>query len=334
MIRHCSLLFYAALFGPLVLFADSPENLNPRLLRTAQTATLQGISLSEIKKVASDANHYDAHTNVLARSALLVLGEDRGLKVPPTGEVLDSLLNNMSHETESVLPAAGLEPVFGDKEAVLTLVYALVMSGQQDLVTSDLERHLFTGSLYKQAVVLQALRNIGTPRAIGLIQRYAEKGEGKQMAQNTLADQIYPALFEVRDRWNLVPPALRTHAELEKMVSSGCSETASMAAYWLGLFGKNPDAKREKAELDALKSMIARHGPGCGWIDHLIALRALGLRSAETPAYWANLFKNEKDLWTRKQIALIAFARLGSAYNPYALESLKSEPVQYAAWEL
>src|SRR5262249_53422471 len=47
-----------------------------------------------------------------------------------------------------------------------------------------------------------------------------------------------------------------------------------------------------------------------------------------------NLFKNEKDLWTRKQVGLIAYARWGRQFNSYALEALKTEPVQYVAWEL
>jgi hypothetical protein len=329
---------WCALSGGLVFalaaFAQAPETLNPKLLRTAQIGVPQGISVGEIKKVAADSNHYDAHTIALARSALVVAGEDKGIKVASLDELLDSLLNNISHDTESVLPAKGLAPGFGDKEAVLTLVYALVMSGQQERVTSDLERHLFLGSQYEQAVILQALRNIGTPRAVGLIQRYVEKGEGKQMAQNTMADQDAPVLFELHDRWNLVPPPRRTRAELTRIVTSGCNQTTAMAAYWLSFFDKNPDAKQEKAELDALKSVQGRQGPGCGWIEHLMALKALGLRSAETAAYWAALFKNEKDLWTRKQIAIIAYARWSKQFNSYALEALKVEPVQYVAWEL
>jgi hypothetical protein len=332
--RYSRFALGAALVLARSAFGETAETLNPKLLRTAQIGVPQGITVNEIKKVAVDSNHYDAHTNALARSALLVLGEDRGLKVAPIGEVLDSLLNNSSPETENVLPAPGLEPGFGDKEAILTLVYAMVMSGQQEVATSDLERHLFVGSRYKQAIILQALRNIGTPRAVGLIQRYLEKGEGKQMAQNTMADQVTPALFELHDRWNLVPPSRRTRAELTKLANSGCSETASLAVYWLSFFPKNPDAKQEKAELDALKGMFRRQGVGCGWIDHLLALKALGLRSAETSVYWANLFKSEKDLWSRKQVALIAWARWGKEFNPYALEALKTEPAQYVAWEL
>ncbi|HLK50957.1 MAG TPA: hypothetical protein VKT49_22605 [Bryobacteraceae bacterium] len=334
MMRRWLLTLSVALLVSCAAWAEAPETLNPKLLRTAQIGAPQGISVGDIKKVAADSNHYDAHTIALARAALLVLGEERGIKVASLDEVLDSLLNNMSRETEGVLPAKGLEPGFGDNEAALTLVYGLVMSGQQERATNDLERHLAFGSLYKQAVILQALRNIGTPRAVGLIQRYLEKGEGKQMAQNTLADQDTPVLFELHDRWNLVSPSRRTRRELAKIVNSGCNQTTAMAMYWLAFFDKNPDAKEEKAELDALKAMQTRQGPGCGWVDHLMAVKALGMRSAETPAYWANLFKNEKDLWTRKQVALIAYARWGRQFNPYALEALKSEPVQYVAWEL
>ena len=56
------------------------------------------------------------------------------------------------------------------------MVYAMVMSGNQEQVTDVLEKHLLTGGKYKQAIVLSALRNIGTPRAVGLIQKYAEAG--------------------------------------------------------------------------------------------------------------------------------------------------------------
>src|SRR5690242_3196094 len=296
MTRHIAWTLWGGLVLTLAAFGETAETLNPKLLRTAQIGAPQGIGVSEIKKVAADSNHYDAHTIALARSALLVLGEDRGIKVASPDELLDSLLNNISHDTESVLPAPGLPAGFGDKEAVLTLAYALVMSGQQERVTNDLERHLFLGSQYKQAVILQALRNIGTPRAVGLIQRYLEKGEAKQMAQNTLADQDYPLLFELHDRWNVVPSARRTRGDLVKIVNSGCNQATAMAAYWLGFFEKSQDAKQEKAEIDALKAVQARQGPGCGWMEHLIALKSLGLRSAETPAYWANLFKNEKEL--------------------------------------
>ena len=238
--------------------AEAPETLNAKLLRTAQIGAPQGISVNDIKKVAVDSNHYDAHTISLARSALVVLGEDRGLKVAPLDELLDSLLNNLGRDSETVLPAKGLEAGFGDNEAVLTLVYALVMNGQQERATSDLERHLSVGSVYKQALILQALRNIGTPRAVGLIQRYLEKGEGKQMAQNTLANQDTPVLFELHDRWNLVPPARRTRGELTRIVNSGCNKATAMAMYWLSFFDANSDAKREKVELDALKAMQGR----------------------------------------------------------------------------
>lgn len=315
-------------------FAGDPDDLNLRLLRTTQIGVPQGLTVAGIKNIAADNNRYDAYTQTLARSALLVLGEDNVKSLVSVDEVLDAALNNATSQSAGLGDARGLPAGFAAKESIFTLVYAFVMGGQQERVTSDLERHLFTGSAYKQAIVLQALRNIGTPRAVGLVQRYAEKGEDKQMAQNTLADEDYPVLFEMHDRWNMVPPRQRGRESLVGIVNSGCNQRTALAAYWLGYYGKNSNSQGEKAEIDALKSVQGKNGPDCEMMEHIIALKALGLRTAETPAYWTGLLKNEKVFWIRRQIAIIGYARWGKAFNPYALEALETEPVQYVQWEL
>jgi len=212
------------------------------------------------------------------------------------------------------------------------MVYALVMSGNQDRVIDILENHLSTGNAYKQAVVLQALRNIGTSRAIGLIQKYAETGQDKNLAQTTLADEDYPALFELQARWNLVPPQQRTRDRLLTIMQKGCGERAAMASYWFGFFSKHTDPDKERAELDALKAIIKT--PSCQMIDHIIALKSLALRSAETVDYWADLVREADNVWERHQIVINGFGRWSGQFAAVALELLKAEPEQYVQWEL
>jgi len=222
------------------------------------------------------------------------------------------------------------------KTLALVMVYALVMSGNQDRAIDLLERHLSTGSAYKQAVALQALRNIGTPRAIGLIQKYAETGQDKNLAQTTLADEDYPVLAELHDRWSLVPPKERRRDRLVGILESegGCSERGAMAAYWLGFFPPHPDLARERAELDALKAMIRRHTGFCEMIGHIIALKSLALRSAESVEYWASLARETENVWERHQVVIDGFGRWGPQFAPAALDLLKTEPTQYVQWEL
>jgi len=122
---------------------------------------------------------------------------------------------------------------FDGKELVFTMVYALVMSDQQERAVGILEQHLSNGSQLKQAVVLQALRNIGTQRAIGLIQKYQEKGDYHNLAENTLADQDMPVLSEIYARWNLVPPeAAREKTCCRSYKEAAACEKPSLLTGW------------------------------------------------------------------------------------------------------
>ena len=122
----------------------------------------------------------------------------------------------------------------------------MVMAGQQERAVDILEPHFWVGSRFNQAVVLQALRNIGTQRALGLIQNYQEKGDYHNLAENTLVDRDLPVLSEIYQRWNVIPPAARTRSNLLQMVEGGCGEREAVAAYWLGFFSENPDAAQKK----------------------------------------------------------------------------------------
>ncbi len=308
------------------------EAVGRRLLRTIQLGVPQGLSVDEIRKIADDSSG-TYEIVILARSALLVLHRDDKSRRVAYGELLDRVLNNLARQGNIYQLSADL-PEFQGKNLVLTMVYAMAMSGNQDRATDLLEKHLSTGSAYKQAVALQALRNIGTPRAIGLIQKYAEAGQDKNLAQTTLADEDYPVFFELHDRWNLVPPRQRTRDRLLAIVQKGCSERAAMASYWLGFFSPHANPERERTELDALKAIIGRNKSSCKMIDHIIALKSLALRSPETVDYWAGLARETDNVWERHQIVINGFGRWGRQFAAAALDLLKTEPAQYVQWEL
>jgi hypothetical protein len=311
--------------------AGQSESVQARLLRTVQIGVAQDIAPEELDRLATDGGG-DYSTTLLARSALLVLRRsDAGLI--PYDELLDGALNHMVRDGNGFPAPPGL-PGFGAKETVLAMVYAMVMGGQQERVVEVLAKHRFTGSKYKQEVVLSALRNVGTQRAKDLIQEYAEKGQDPNVAEATLADEDFPVLAEVFERWNLVPPSARVRRELLATVRSGCGERPAMAAYWLGFFAPSPDAEQEGAELDALRTMIRATSAGCNFMDHIIAMKSLALRSPETIADWTALARGAANVWERHQAVICAFGRWGRKFAPSALDLLKTEPAQYVQWEL
>ena len=256
--------------------AAAREPLERRLLRTIQIGAPQDVTIAEIQRIAENPNSKYID-NILARSALLVLQQDNP-KLIPYNELLDNVLNNLVPDSNA-FPTLPALPDFRGKETVFTMVYAMVMSGNQEQVTGVLEKHLLTGGKYKQAVVISALRNIGTPRAVGLIQKYAEAGQESNLAQTAIADEDYPVLFEMHDRWNMIPPAARNRDNLRAIVQSGCDQRAAMAAYWLGFFAPSIDPNKEVADLQALEAIIHKNTPDCEMMEHVIALKSLALRS-------------------------------------------------------
>jgi hypothetical protein len=307
------------------------ESIPQRLLRTIQIGAPQDITVEQIRKIA-DSNDTDYTTEMLARSALVVLHQDDP-KLISFGELFDTLLSHMVSDGSPFQPLPNL-PNFRAKETVFTMAYAMVMSGNQEQAVDILAKHSLTGSRYKQAVVLSALRNIGTPRAVSVIQQYAEKGQDRNLAETTLADEDYPVLFEIHDRWNLVPPAQRTRDNLRMIVQGGCDQRAVLAAYWLGFFPSNIDPSKETAELQALERIARTNASGCEMMEHVIALKSLGLRSAKTIPYWKSLAQLTPNVWERHQIVINAWGRWGRSFAPAALDLLKSDPAQYVQWEL
>ena len=207
-------------------------SLTPRLLRTVQIGSPQDITVEQITAIVQ--NGHAAYLDVMVARSALVLHHNN-----PEWEKFDNLLSsvlNSALNSGNVYPQTqDLHTGFDGKELVFTMVYALVMSGQQERAVDILEQHLSNGSQLKQAVVLQALRNIGTQRATGLIQKYQEKGDYHNLAENTLADQDMPVLSEIYTRWNVVPPEVRTRKNLLQIVQRRRRRARSPRCLLVGL---------------------------------------------------------------------------------------------------
>lgn len=311
--------------------AAAPDTIPQRLLRTIQIGAPQGLTVAQIKKIAAD-QQTEYTTEILARSALLVLRQDTPGLVS-YNELFDSLMNHLVRDGNGFPPPPGL-PDFRGKETVFAMTYAMVMSGNSEQAVGILGPHLWNGSEYKHAVVLSALRNIGTQSAIGLIQQYAEKGPDRNLGENALADEDYPSLSDIYARWNMIPPAQRTQDDLRVIMQGGCDQRAVMAAYWLGYFPANIDPNKQVAEIQALEAIFHTNNGSCEMMEHVIALRSLGLRAAKSPAYWQRLAQQTADIWEQHQIVIDAWGRWGAKFAPAALDMLGTVPAQYVQWEL
>jgi hypothetical protein len=309
------------------------ETLTQRLLRSAQLGVPQGMTAEQMHAIVE--NPQSTYLDVmLARSALFEMHRDDDPQWESFDKVLSSVLNSTLNSGNEYPAVYDLSPGFDGKELVFTMVYAMVMAGQEERAIDILEPHLWNGSRLSQAIVLQALRNIGTQRAVGLVQSYQEKGDYHNLAENTLIDNDWPLLSEIYQRWNLVPPGERNRSSLLQIVENGCGEREALAAYWLGYFLPNPDATREKKELSALKKLYENRSPNCDFTARLIAIKSLGLRSPETMDYWAGLLQQEPLEMLRHQILINAFAHFGRSFAPKALGLLATEPSQYIQWQL
>lgn len=307
----------------------SAEPMQLRLLRTIQTGTLQELHVAEIIQYAKgDEASYLGH--LLARSALLVLGKDEGFPDWPVTRLLDRTLNQLQRRSHAYHLPSQVPAGYGGEDLVFTIVYALVTAGKTEDAIDVLEHHLDSGSRYKRGVVLQALRNVGTPRANSLIQQVANTRDDRNLAENLLADHHYPFLEELQQHLHLIPPHQRGREELFAIAGERCSRRATLAVYFLGFLPESDDWRRNETELGLLRDLP--RAP-CFYTRYF-AIRALALRSTESIDFWTERFRAEEDAWQRTQIARIGFARFGKSFAPTALELLVDEPVQYVQWEL
>lgn len=307
----------------------SAEPIEHRLLRTIQTGTLQQLELPEVIRYAK-GEEADFLGHVLARSALVVLGKDEGFPDWPIERLLDRTLNQLQRRSHAYHLPPEMPAGFGGEDLVFTLVHAMVMGEEAEKAIDVLKQHINSGNAFKQGVVLQALRNIGSRRSNGLVQRVADARDDRNLAENLLADQHYPFLEELQQNLNLIPSHRRSRSELVAFASERCNKRAALAVYFLGFLAESDDRKQSDAELDLLRDLTRA---SCFYTRYF-AIRALALRSAESIEFWMELFRREEDPWQRAQIVRIGFARFGKEFTTPALELLAVEPVQYVQWEL
>jgi hypothetical protein len=305
------------------------ESIELRLLRSVQLGVLQGLSVGEVGQFRRDGTRAGYLGFALAVAAGHATGQGSVSAEWSAPRLLDKTLGELTIGLGFPAPP-DFAPGFGNEDLVFTLVYALAMGGSVEQATDVLERHLGGATEYKRAVVLQALRNLGTPRASNLIQKEAERGGGDNLAQNLLSDLHYPFHEDLRSRLALIPPHERTRERLAVLAAEGCGIKPALATYFLGFF---PEAKRPDEESRELALLRRLASLDCHW-TRFLAIRSLALRSAESIEFWTRLYKNQKDGWQKAQLARIGWARFGQAFAPTALQWLSGEPVQYVQWEL
>lgn len=311
------------------------ETLEARLLRTIQIGRLQEISLDEIHGAAWDSEK-NFSTHVLARSALTVLGKDRGFPDWPVERLLDQILATLLPEGAAYQPLPGLPPGWSSEDMVFTVVYALTVTGQGEKATDVLESHLALkparDSDFKRAVVLQALRNIGSPRATELIRQAAGPYDDHNIAENLLADLQHPFLEELRQHLPLIPPSARDRRKLLGYAREGCTtrRRGTLAVYFMGFFAENPDREAEEAEWRVLHE--AARSPCV--IHRIFAHRSVAMRFQEPLEFWLGLYERETDGWARDYLVRIMWIHHTREFLPRSLEFLATEGQQGVQWEL
>lgn len=304
------------------------ESMEARLLRTIQLGAAQ-VPEAEIVRFARDGERSGYLGFALASAAMHAIGRSKASGEWPAPRVLDKTLAELHRGLSFEIPP-DFPPRYGNEDLVFTLVYALVIGGATERAIDILGQHLPEAPRYKRAVILQALRNIGTRRASELIQKEATRGSDRSLAENLLVDLHYPFLDDLRSRLPLIPPGERKRATLARLAGEGCGVRPALASYFLGFFPPAADADAERAEL-ALLRRLARLD--CHW-TRFLAIRSLALRSAEPVEFWDGLYRTEKDAWQKAQLTRIGYARFGRAFATKALDWLATEPAQYVQWEL
>ena len=325
------LLLLALAFGLPAAVHAAPEPVEVRLLRTIHIGALQSLDEGDLRRMSSprEASYV---RYVLARAALLVLGKDGGSPEYPVERLLDQALAQLQPGRD-LLPA-GAPPGFGGDDLIYTLTYALAVSGRGGAAERVLEEHVGGGSDSKRSVALQALHNLGTPRAQQVIQKATEVREIGFVAGSLLVQDQFPPLHELAAHWHDIPLSGRSRKDLVREVGNGCGPRAILALLLAGYLPPAGSPEQERRELAALcRAATELPLEGC-YNGRMFALRSYGLRTRGAPAVWASLAGRLETGWQRALAARIGFARFPKAIAPLALGLLAEEPQQYVQWEL
>lgn len=306
----------------------APEPMQLKLLRTVYIGAPQ-LPVAEIHRYAKDP-HSEYYAHILARAALIALGERSEWSAAQSVELLERSIEMLDIAQPSLFTKDGMRGGFGTDDVLFTLLYALVQNGQGDQAVAVLSRHLDAPNDFARAVALQALRYIGTPRASDLLKGNGQESRDAMLRSNLLADTYFPFFDDIYRRQSRIPREQRDRHDLLTMAQQGCGEQAALAIHFLGFFAPSAEAAQQQAELAALRTAA---GLGCYYSRNL-AMRALALRRDGNLATWTERYRLEQDPWIRGQIVRSAYILFGRSFLKLSLELLESEPSQYAQWEL
>lgn len=306
----------------------APEPMQLKLLRTVYIGAPQ-LPLAEIHRYTKDPrSEYYAH--ILARAALIALGERGEWSAAQSVELLERSIEMLDIAQPSLFTEDGMRVGFGTDDVLFTLLYALVQNGQGDQAVAVLSRHLDAPNEFSRAVVLQALRYIGTPRSSDMLKGESQENRDAMLRANLLADTYFPFFDDIYRRQSMIPRDQRDRHSLLTIAQQGCGERASLAIHFLGFFAPAAEAAQQQAELAALRTAA---GLGCYYSRNL-AIRALALRRDGDLAFWTERYRLEQDPWIRGQIVRNAYILFGRSFLKPSLELLETEPAQYIQWEL
>jgi len=273
------------------VWGAATEPMPLRLLRTIYVGAPQ-LPVAEIQRYAKDG-HTAFYGHVLARSALLVLGEKSEWTPAESVELLERSFELLDTAQSSLFVENGLRAGFGTDDVLFALVYALTQSGQGDQAVSVAAKQLDSSNDFTRAVALQALRYVGSPRASDILKGKGREEKDAQLRANLLADTYFPFFDDLSRRQPQIARAQRDRRSLLKLAQAGCGERPALAMYLLGFMVPAEDAAQQQAELAAL---LAGAGLDC-YYSRALGLRALALRDGANPAFWVDRFRREQDVW-------------------------------------
>jgi len=299
-----------------------------QLLRTVFVGAPQ-LPVAEILRYAKDGRTA-FYGHVLARSALIVLGEKSEWTAVQSVELLERSFELLDTAQPSLFIEDGMRPGFGTDDVLFTLIYALTQNGQADQAVTVAARQLDSTNDFTRAVALQALRYIGSPRASDVLKGKGRDDKDSHLRANLLADTYFPFFDDVYRRQSQIPREQRDRRTLLTIAKGQCGERPALAMYLLGFMAPSGDAGQQQAELETLR---AASGLGCYYSRHL-AMRALALRHDGNPAFWIERYRREQDPWLRGHIVRSAYILFGRSFLPQALDLLATETSQYVQWQL
>lgn len=315
-------------FWTLPAWGAATEPVPLLLLRTIYVGAPQ-LPVAEIQRYAKDGRTA-FYGHVLARSALLVLDEKSEWTPPQSVELLERSFELLDSAQSSMFVENGLPAGLGTDDVLFALVYALTQSGLGDQAVSVAVRQLDSGNDFTRAVALQALRYIGSPRASDILKGKGREEKDALLRTNLLADTYFPFFDDLSRRQAQIPRAQRDRRRLLQIAQERCGERPALAMHLLGFLAPATDAVQQQAELAALRGAA---GLDC-YYSRALGLRALALRHDGNPAFWADRFRREQDVWIRTQIVRNASILFGRAFLPQALDLLATESSQHVQWEL